>query len=89
MKNPDNVIPADAAERRAVEPIACYSCDNLPPHNALFYEKVKRNFTKINEVVIPVRDAKTFRVPAGHLFRIVSIEGPQVGDLNLWNANDI
>ncbi len=22
-------------------------------------------------------------------FRIVSIEGPQVGDLNLWNANDL
>jgi uncharacterized protein YcgI (DUF1989 family) len=28
-------------------------------------------------------------VPAGHLFRIVSIEGPQVGDLNLWNAHDL
>ncbi|MFL5120121.1 MAG: DUF1989 domain-containing protein, partial [Microvirga sp.] len=35
------------------------------------------------------RDARTFSVPAGHLFRIVSIEGPQVGDLNLWNAHDL
>ncbi len=25
----------------------------------------------------------------GHFFRIVSIEGPQVGDLNLWNAGDL
>ena len=24
-----------------------------------------------------------------NLFRIVSVEGPQVGDLNLWNANDL
>ena len=28
-------------------------------------------------------------VPAGHFFRIVSVEGPQVGDLNLWNAHDL
>jgi len=28
-------------------------------------------------------------VPAGHLFRIVSVEGSQVGDLNLWNADDL
>jgi uncharacterized protein YcgI (DUF1989 family) len=28
-------------------------------------------------------------VPAGGFFRIVSVEGPQVGDLNLWNAHDL
>jgi hypothetical protein len=28
-------------------------------------------------------------VPAGSFFRIVSIEGPQVGDLNLWSADDV
>jgi uncharacterized protein len=28
-------------------------------------------------------------VAAGHFFRIVSVEGPQVGDLNLWNAHDL
>ena len=33
--------------------------------------------------------SRTFEVPAGHFFRIVSIEGPQVGDLNLWNAHDL
>ena len=31
----------------------------------------------------------TFEVPAGHFFRIYSVDGPQVGDLNLWNANDL
>ena len=38
---------------------------------------------------MPPRDAKAFSVPAGHFFRIVSIEGPQVGDLNLWNEHDL
>ena len=28
-------------------------------------------------------------MPAGCFFRIVSVEGPQVGDLNLWNAHDL
>ena len=26
---------------------------------------------------------------AGHFFRIMSVEGPQVGDLNVWNARDL
>ncbi|QPM90649.1 urea carboxylase-associated family protein [Pseudooceanicola algae] len=38
---------------------------------------------------VPPRDAATFRIPAGSFFRISSIEGAQVGDLNLWNANDL
>ena len=38
---------------------------------------------------MPPRDARCFEVPAGSFFRIVSIEGPQVGDLNLWAAADI
>jgi uncharacterized protein YcgI (DUF1989 family) len=38
---------------------------------------------------VPPRDARAFSVPAGHLFRILSIEGPQVGDLNIWNAHDL
>jgi uncharacterized protein YcgI (DUF1989 family) len=28
-------------------------------------------------------------MPAGHFFRIVNVDGPQVGDLNLWNAHDL
>ena len=38
---------------------------------------------------MPPREAKAFEVPAGHFFRIVSVEGPQVGDLNLWNVHDL
>jgi len=38
---------------------------------------------------VPLREAEALEVSAGHFFRIVSIEGPQVGDLNLWNAHDL
>ena len=44
---------------------------------------------KKNEVIIPPRDAKTFEVKYGEFFRIESVEGPQVGDLNLFNLNNL
>lgn len=82
-------IPSDAEERRAAKPIVCYEIDTLPVYDKNFYQNTKQNMLKINEMIAPPRDGVTFRVPAGHFFRIVSIEGPQVGDLNLWNANDL
>ena len=81
--------PADAAARRAIPPVVCYPVESLPPYDEAFYENVRAGMTKVGEVVVPPRDARSFEVPAGHLFRIVSIEGPQVGDLNLWHANDL
>lgn len=37
---------------------------------------------------VPIRSGRAWEVPAGHLCRIVAVEGPQVGDLNVWNARD-
>ncbi|HJL16319.1 MAG TPA: DUF1989 domain-containing protein [Sandaracinaceae bacterium LLY-WYZ-13_1] len=42
----------------------------------------------VERATVPIRDGRAWRVPAGHVTRIVAIEGPQVGDLNLWNAED-
>jgi uncharacterized protein YcgI (DUF1989 family) len=81
--------PADAAARRSAPAVTVYSVDQLPPFDAAFYEAVRAGLTKVSEIIVPPRDARAFSVPAGHLFRIVSIEGPQVGDLNLWNAHDL
>jgi uncharacterized protein YcgI (DUF1989 family) len=83
------VPPPDAAARRAVPAVTVYRVDMLPAYDAEFYERARLNLTKIDEVIVPPRDGRAFRVPAGHFFRIVSIEGPQVGDLNLWNASDL
>jgi uncharacterized protein YcgI (DUF1989 family) len=44
--------------------------------------------TLVDSFVIPIRSGKAWEVPAGHIFRIVTQEGPQVGDLNLWHRHD-
>jgi uncharacterized protein YcgI (DUF1989 family) len=90
MKTPaQNNTPSDAIQRRAARPVVCYAVEKLPPYDRQFYERARLELTKVAETIVPPRDARIFSVPAGHFFRIVSIEGPQVGDLNLWNANDL
>jgi len=84
-----NPVPADAETRKAAKPVVCYSVENLPAFDRKFYDNARSGMEKVDEVIVPPRDGKTFHVPAGHLFRIISVEGSQVGDLNLWNANDI
>ncbi|MGA9412204.1 MAG: DUF1989 domain-containing protein [Roseobacter sp.] len=80
--------PADANTRRAVPPVVCYPPDALPPPDLSLFAKARKTATKVDEVIVPPREARTFSVPAGSFFRITSIEGPQVGDLNLHNAHD-
>lgn len=41
-----------------------------------------------SEVTIPPRCAKAFNVPATHIVRFSTPSGPQVGDLNIWNAQN-
>ena len=86
---PENSSPIDAAQRRSATPLVCYSVDQLPVCDMSLYRNVRKHMEKVSEVKVAPRDGETFEVPAGHFFRIVSIEGPQVGDLNLWNANDL
>ena len=38
--------------------------------------------------MIPPRSGRAWKVPAGSLFRLSTPSGPQVGDLNIWNASD-
>jgi uncharacterized protein len=82
-------IPSDANQRRAAKPIIVYAVDKLPPYGAAFYDNARAGMAKVGEMIVPPREARAFDVPAGHFFRIVSIEGPQVGDLNLWNAGNL
>jgi uncharacterized protein len=82
-------IPSDADQRRAAKPIIVYAVDKLPAYDAAFYDNARADLTKVGEIIVPPREARTFEVPAGHFFRIVSIEGSQVGDLNLWNAANL
>ncbi|MEP1765722.1 MAG: DUF1989 domain-containing protein [Sulfitobacter sp.] len=81
--------PSDAAARRAVPPVVCYPVETLPTPDMSMLDRARATLRKVDEVIVPARDAATFSVPAGHFFAITSIEGSQVGDLNLWNANDL
>ncbi|MEH6444263.1 MAG: DUF1989 domain-containing protein [Oceanospirillaceae bacterium] len=81
--------PSDAESRKQAEVTICYEVDQLPSYDHQFYQQARAQLTKIDEIIIPPRDAASFKVPKGHFFRISSVEGSQVGDLNLFNANDI
>src|SRR6516162_2615403 len=84
--SPQTPPPPDAAARRAAPLVIAYASDRAPVYDADFYDNARSRMTKTGETVVPPRGARAFDVPAGHFFRIVSIEGPQVGDLNLWNV---
>ena len=81
--------PKDADTRRAVKPVICYPVETLPTPNLALYQVAREGAQKVSEVRAAAREAACFRVTAGQYFRISSVEGPQVGDLNLWNANDL
>jgi uncharacterized protein YcgI (DUF1989 family) len=42
----------------------------------------------VDSFVVPIRSGRAWTVPAGHVFRIVTIAGPQVADLNIWNRHN-
>ncbi len=81
--------PADAAERRARKPVVVYPNGTLVAPDLDLLEKARQTLTKVDDVIVPPREGCSFHVPRGHFFRIVSVDGPQVGDLNLWNAHDL
>ncbi|MDR6869652.1 uncharacterized protein YcgI (DUF1989 family) [Bosea sp. BE125] len=81
--------PADAAERRSKPAVVVYPNATLPSVDMAMLQAARQSLTKLDEVIVPPRDGRAFHVPKGHFFRITSVEGPQVGDLNLWNADDL
>lgn len=90
MGNPFNIeAPSDAGTRRAARPVVVYPVESLAPPDLGLYTAAREGMTKTGEVLVPPREARCFRVPAGHFFRVVCTEGRQVGDLDLWNANNL
>jgi uncharacterized protein YcgI (DUF1989 family) len=81
--------PLDANDRIKDKPIVCYPIDDLKEINLPILHSARNNLKKISEIIIPPRDAKTFEVKKGQFFRIESIEGPQVGDLNIFHADNL
>jgi uncharacterized protein len=88
-RSAQTTAPPDAAARRSAPPVIVYSVEHLPAFDAAFNNAAHSELTKVSELLVLPRDGRAFSVPAGHFFRIISVEGPQVGDLNLWNAHDL
>ncbi|WP_175953983.1 DUF1989 domain-containing protein [Burkholderia sp. BCC0405] len=56
-----------------------------------FYSAIARRQDareRIESHVVPIRSGFAWTVPAGHVFRIVTLEGPQVADFNMWNLHN-
>lgn len=87
--HPAHPAPADAATRKAIAPVICYPVEGLPRPDLAPYLAARDGWKMVSETLVPAREARCFDVPAGHFFRIVSVDGPQVGDLNLWSASDL
>ena len=82
--------PSDAEARRAAPAVVCYDVGALPAaHDPDWLACWRAGLTVVDRIRVPPREARCFRVPGGHGIRIISCEGPQVGDLNLWYAHDM
>ncbi|MEZ5685176.1 MAG: DUF1989 domain-containing protein, partial [Paracoccaceae bacterium] len=84
---PDHAPPADAAARKAIRPVVCYPPETLPAPDLASYRAARTGWQKLSQTLVPPREAASFELPAGCFARIVSVEGPQVGDLNLFSAD--
>ncbi len=84
-----NPAPPDAQARKAVAPVICYPVASLPRPDLPLYHRARASAQRSSSTLIPAREARCFEVPAGHFFRIICPEGPQVGDLNLWHSADL
>ena len=81
--------PSDLLDRINKKPKICYSIENFKDENFDLLQEARQSLQKIDEVIIPPRDAKTFTVKFGNFFRIENMEGPQVGDLNLFQLDNL
>ena len=81
--------PDYADRHRALPPVICYPPETLAQPDLARYAAARKTAKRTATVIVPPREARTFEVPAGHFFRITSVEGPQVGDLNLHNLHDL
>lgn len=55
-----------------------------------FYSKIGATKSKelVESFTVPIRSGRAWTVPKGHICRIVTPYGPQVGDLNIWNLHN-
>ena len=70
-------------------PVVCYDASRLPTPDLEAYARHRARARLSRELLVPPRSGATFAVQRGDFFRIVAVEGPQVGDLNLWHRDNL
>ena len=81
--------PLDALNRTNKDLVISYPIEKKKNNNLKILLEERKKIDLINEIIIPPRDAKCFTAKAGQFFRIECFEGSQVGDLNLFNADNL
>ena len=81
--------PLDALDRTNKNLIISYPVEKKKSNNLKILLEERKKIGLINEIIIPPRDARCFTVKSGQFFRIECFEGSQVGDLNLFNADNL
>ena len=76
-------------ERPSARPVIVYPADTLPAPPLELYARAREGAALVDDVLVPARDARCIEVPAGSFLRISCVDGPQVGDLNLWCADNL
>ncbi len=89
LDRPQHDAPATAEEMRNVRPVICYPPETLPPVDIVGLQALRARSELEATLTVAPRDAGCITVPAGAFFRITSVGGPQVGDLNIWNVHDL
>ena len=88
-RTPDFPALPDAEQRKAIPPVICYPVGQLQVTPMELFFRARKNFELVESLEVPPREARTFEIPASHFFQIVCVDGPQVGDLNLWQAENL
>ena len=66
---PETSPPADADERRAVEPVTVYTLDKLPSVDMALYRRARETLEPVETITVPPRDGRAFRVKLTYTFR--------------------
>ena len=81
--------PSDAKKRKEIRPVICYPNNTLPDPDLSGLNTRRKGSSLIKRIIIPPRQGICLPVKSGQFFRIISSEGPQVGDLNLWAEDNL
>lgn len=82
-------MPLRSAQVNSPVPAYLPLAGSILEANKTFYNKIAASPRILkNFFTLPIRSGRAWKVSAGSIVRLSTPEGPQVGDLNIWNLHD-